>query len=133
MYITPKVKTNDSQEFMYIALSLLSSRYDKSVLPEILFLLSSEQFIDLVKVFGGKSVRFPTPLELSKELLSSVAAYHRKVHGYSWSKIGKIMDLDGRTLRGIKNRVQRWEDWLEEEKMDLPDLLNRDKSNENNR
>lgn len=112
-------------EFMYIALSILSSRYENSILPDILFLVSSEQLVNIIRALGGKSVRIPSSNEFSIDLLAAVAAYHSKVNGYSFDKISKIMNIDGRTMRAISRRLEHWEEWMESEGVVMPLLTKR--------
>ena len=110
-------------DFVYIALSLLASREEKSIIPEVMFLISPQQVIDLIRAFGGRTVKIPTVSDFSKDLTSAIAAYHRKVNEWSWNKIGKMMDLDGRTLNSIQRRVEHWEEWMKQEQMSFPELL----------
>lgn len=110
-------------DFMIIALSMLASKHENSLLPEVMFLMNPQQVIDLIRVFGGSSVYIPSSKEFSKDLTSAVIAYHKHVNRYSYSKIRKLMELDGRTMRYLEYNVDQWEKWLKENDMRIPSVL----------
>ena len=69
--------TNE-RDFIYIALSVLASQNDDTFIPELLFLVSPEQAMNLMRAFGGERLYVPTPKEFSRDLMAAVVAYHQK-------------------------------------------------------
>lgn len=117
-------------DFMIIALSMLASKHENSLLPEVMFLMDPQQVIDLIRVFGGSTVYVPSSKEFAKDLTSAVIAYHKHVNRYSYSKIRKLMDLDGRAMRYLERNVDQWETWLRENDMKIPSILTEDRNDD---
>src|SRR5215210_3530140 len=91
----------------YIALSLLCSR-QSSLIPELLYILSPQQITNLIKVFSGEPLRIPTVDEFSRDLMTSLAAYHIVVEGKSWDWFQLNYSLDGNYINSVKSRLNKW-------------------------
>src|SRR5918997_3489949 len=78
----------------YIALSILCSR-QRSLIPELLYILSPQQITTFIKVFSGETLKSPTVDEFSRDLMTSLAAYHVIVEGKSWDWFKLKYSLDG--------------------------------------
>src|SRR6476469_3385063 len=78
----------------YIALSILCSR-QKSLTPEPFYIFSPQQITTFIKVFSGETLKIPTVDEFSRDLMTSLAAYHIVVEGESWDWFQLKYSLDG--------------------------------------
>jgi hypothetical protein len=92
---------------VYMALSILCSNQN-SLVPEILYILSPKQIIEFIKVFGGETLRVPTPGEFGRDMMASLACYHILVEKRSWDWIALKYNIDGNYLRSMKNRLEDW-------------------------
>ena len=102
-----KDRIDPNSSVVYIALSILCSR-QSSLIPEILYILSPDQIIDFITVFGGEELRIPTSQEFRKDLMVALVSYHVIVEEKSWDWIALKYNLDGNLIRTIKIRVQNW-------------------------
>src|SRR3954452_18526464 len=91
----------------YIALSLLCSR-QSSLIPELLYILSPQQITTFIKVFSGEKLRIPTVDEFSRDLMTSLAAYHIVVEVKSWDWFQLNYSLDGNYTNSVKSRLDKW-------------------------
>src|SRR3954471_17681045 len=92
---------------VYIALSVLCSR-QKSLIPELLYILSPQQITNFIKVFSGEKLRIPTVDEFSRVLMTSLAAYHIVVEGKSWDWFQLNYSLDGNYINSVRSRLNKW-------------------------
>jgi hypothetical protein len=91
----------------YIALSILCSR-QKSLIPELLYILSPQQITNFIKVFSGETLKIPTVDEFRRDLMASLAVYHIVVEGKSWDWFQLKYSLDGNYINSIKSRLGKW-------------------------
>ena len=92
---------------VYIALSVLCSR-QKSLIPELLYILSPQQITTFIKVFSGEKLRIPTVDEFSRDLMASLAAFHIVVEGKSWDWFQLKYSFDGNYMNSVKYRMNNW-------------------------
>src|SRR3954451_23595955 len=92
---------------VYIALSVLCSR-QSSLIPELLYILSPQQITTFIKVFSGETLRIPTVDQFSRDLMTSLAAYHIVVEGKSWDWFQLKYSLDGNYINSVKSRLNNW-------------------------
>ena len=110
-------------DILYVALSVLSYRSPNSVIPEVLLFLTSEQVMTFLQVFGGKTIKVPTPKELSKSLQIAIAAHMRLHKKYTWPKIEEELGIDGRRSRAYKAKIDKWLEHIEREGIEIPGIL----------
>ena len=55
----------DSTEFFALGLSMLEQTGKTNLIPELMQLLTPKQVIMLTQVYGGKTLRIPSPKELA--------------------------------------------------------------------
>src|SRR3954451_1419710 len=92
---------------VYIALSLLCSRQN-SLISELLYIFSPQQITTFIKVFSGETLRIPTVDQFSRDLMTSLAAYHIVVEGNSWDWFQLKYSLDGNYINSVKSRLDKW-------------------------
>ena len=113
MKITDELE--EDRRFFYIALSMLMSNNKNSVLPELLYFMSTEQILLLLETFGGKRVYVPNNNEFGESLLAAIATYYVHVHEYSWSSIQQNFDISGHQLNRIRKLSEQWSEYIETE------------------
>ena len=91
----------------YIALSILCSR-QRSLIPELLYILSPQQITTFIKVFSGETLKIPTVDEFSRDLMTSLAVYHIVVEGKSWDWFKLHYSLDSNYINSVKSRLDNW-------------------------
>lgn len=109
--------------FFFIAMSMLLSRNENSIIPESLYFLEPDQILKLAQTYGGSRVYIPTPKEIGMELLGALAAYYRFSRGMSWDVIQEKLRVDGRTMNGLKTRITEWQEKMTELGVDTSDAL----------
>jgi hypothetical protein len=102
-----KDRIDPGSSIVYMALSVLCMSQD-SLVPEILYMLSPEQVINFIRVFGGETLRIPTSEEFNKDLMVALACYHVVVQEKSWDWIALQYNMDGNSVRGLKVRTENW-------------------------
>lgn len=107
----PKSPDDPNSPVVYIALSLLCSNQN-SLVPEILYLLNPDQIISFIKIFGGETLRIPTPSEFGRDMTAALACYHVMVEDKSFDWVAMKYDIDGNYMRSIKNRLEVWSNTL---------------------
>ena len=105
--ISENDELDPNSSIAYIALSILCSR-QKSLIPELLYILSPQQITTFIKVFSGQTLRMPTVDEFSRDLMTSLAAYHIVVEGKSWDWFRLKYSLDGNYMNSVKSRLDKW-------------------------
>ena len=98
------MKLDSNSSIAYIALSVLCSR-QKSLSA---YLLSPQQITTFIKVFSGETLKIPTVDEFSRDLMTSLAAYHIVVKGKSWDWFRLKYSGDGNYINSIKSRLNNW-------------------------
>ena len=102
-------KINSQDALVYTALSMLckSGAY-KAFVPEILFVLPKDTLTDFIKVFGGETIRIPTPEKFAEDLQIAVIAYYKVVEAQPDKWIKENFNLDGNKYRKINCRIDKW-------------------------
>ena len=111
---------SEKSEFFYIALSIFLSREEKSVIPEIMTFMSSEQVMNFIKIFGGYTVKVPSEKEFSNDLYAAIIIYYRCSEKLSWGAIQNKLKLSARKLNYVKKSIIRWINFLEKEGLKSP-------------
>jgi len=82
------------------------------VLPELLMTMGIENTINLIKYFGGQTVRIPSHEEMYKSFLVIVCFYKKEIEGKSWTDIKKEVKVDinshalGKIVKSIGDRIK---------------------------
>jgi hypothetical protein len=97
----------DSNAILYIAMSFLSSKKN-SLIPELLAILDIEQISTFIKMYGGESLKIPSPEEFHKDLIAATAAYYIIAENRDWTWIAEKYDLNGHEIRSIRTTLERW-------------------------
>jgi hypothetical protein len=75
-------------------------------LNEILNQFGTRIFIDLLDIFEGKTIRFPTRKEIKDLIISALCYYYKEVENKSWEEVKEILYIqENSTIQyGIKVR-----------------------------
>lgn len=99
----------NSSGLIYLALSILYSRDNSAIVPEICYFLKVDQIMTFIKMFGGSKIYIPTADEFHRDLQSILYVYHTITENMSDEKFAIKYDLDGYKMRAIKIRAEQWQ------------------------
>jgi hypothetical protein len=78
----------DEQNSLFSALSLVFYHNVKfSEIYDVYKLLGIENFVKLIHLLDGRTVRLPTSEELRESILLSLCFYYREIEGLEWNEI----------------------------------------------
>jgi hypothetical protein len=81
-------KPVDEQNSLFSALSLVFYHNVKfSEIYDVYKLLGIENFVKLIHLLDGRTVRLPTSEELRESILLSLCFYYREIEGLEWNEI----------------------------------------------
>jgi hypothetical protein len=101
--------------FFYLALCYFMSKNSASILPESLYIMSPDQILKFIDVYGGSSIRVPSRKELGEDLHVVIALYYKHKLGINWIQIQNKMNLTEVKLAQMKKKVAEFENVLENE------------------
>jgi hypothetical protein len=79
---------DDPQSDLFRAIALVFYHNEKlSDIYDACKLLGTDDFIRLVHLFDGRTVRFPTAAELKDAIILSLCFYYREVEGLAWEEV----------------------------------------------
>jgi len=89
-----------------------------SILPELFSTLGIDTTINLIKYFGGESIKIPSHEEMVQSFLIIICYYKKKIENKDWLQIKEEinMDISPHTLGKIIERID------EKLKIDINDL-----------
>jgi hypothetical protein len=104
-------------------MSILYSRNEGNLLPELLMVMDLDDILKIVDIYGGKLIRIPEKEDLLKEL--QVVVYYYLVHclRVSNSDIQKILKITPNQARGIEDKILSWIAFLKRNNLLLPEGL----------
>lgn len=75
-------------------------------LNEIFNRFGIQIFIELLDIFNGRTIRFPTRKELKDLIIASLCYYYKEIEGKQWDEIKELLSIqDNHTIQyGIKVR-----------------------------
>jgi hypothetical protein len=83
-----KPAVNNQQSDLFRAIALVFYHNEKlSDIYDAYKLLGVENFVRLIHLFDGRSVRFPTSAELKDAIILSLCFYYREVEGLTWEEV----------------------------------------------
>jgi hypothetical protein len=83
-----KPVTSNQQSDLYRAIALVFYHNEKlSDIFDVYKLLGVENFVRLIHLFDGRTVRFPTSAELKEAIILSLCFYYREIEKLEWNEI----------------------------------------------
>lgn len=101
------------EDIFSVATALLYTLKDTpqySIMSELFYILDYENFIKLIKYFGGRTIKVPSSEEISEMLKVLLLYQYREVEEYKWSeclKMAGISEEESRVYRGRLNFLIR--------------------------
>jgi len=83
-----KPAADSRQSDLYRAIALVFYHNEKlSDIYDAYKLLGVENFVRLIHLFDGRTVRFPTSTELKEAIILSLCFYYREIEGLTWEEV----------------------------------------------
>ena len=83
-----KPTATNQQSDLFRAIALVFHHNEKiSDIYDAYKLLGVENFVRLVHLFDGKTVRFPTSTELKEAIILALCFYYKETEGLSWDEV----------------------------------------------
>jgi hypothetical protein len=82
----PAVENQQSDLFRAIALVFYHNE-KLSDIYDVYKLLGVENFVRLIHLFDGRTIRFPTSMELKEAIILSLCFYYKEIEGLTWEEI----------------------------------------------
>ncbi len=82
-----------------------------NILPELFTTLGVDTTINMIKYFGGETIRIPSHEDMYQSFLIIICYYKKKVEGKSWDEIKKEINIDisphtlGKIIELIDGRI----------------------------
>jgi hypothetical protein len=93
-------KTKD-QDLLFLSAIIINIMHQgekmekkNSVLPELFSTMGVDNTINLIKYFGGETIKIPTHEEMYTSFLMIVCYYKKKIENKSWEDIQTDLNLD---------------------------------------
>lgn len=102
------VELGQSAEFFFVALTTLQQAGRTNLIPELLQLLTPRQLMQLVQVYGGKTLKLPTPRELSHALKLGLFIYKLDFLQQGEKSVIAELDLTPEELVKLQTGRQEW-------------------------
>jgi hypothetical protein len=85
-------KPVDEQNSLFSAVALVFYHNTKfSEIYDVYKLLGMENFVKLIHLLDGRTVRLPTSAELQESILMALCFYYREVEGLDWDEVHSMI------------------------------------------
>ena len=101
------------EDLFAVATALLYTLKDSpkySTMSELFYILDYENFIRLIKYFGGKEIRVPSSEEIGDMMKTLLLYQYREVEGYSWEEAlikSEVPESESKSARYKVNELSR--------------------------
>ena len=102
------VELGQSAEFFFVALTTLQQTGKTNLIPELLQILTPRQLMQMVQVYGGKTIKLPSPRELSYALKLGLYIYKTDFLHQGEKAIVAELDLTPEELTRLKAGREEW-------------------------
>jgi hypothetical protein len=102
------ISLDESQEYFFVAMSMLYQRSKTNILPEMLQIITPTQMMQLVQLYGGKDVKLPAPKELSVALKASLFIYRVDFLLKNEAKVIEELELKAEELTAVRRAREDW-------------------------
>jgi hypothetical protein len=110
-----KTKSEDLLFLSAVIINILNEaeklKKECSILPELFTTLGVDTTINMIKYFGGETIRVPSHEEMHRAFLVIVCYYKKKIEDKSWDDIKKELSIDisphtlGKLIELIDGRI----------------------------
>lgn len=102
------VELGQSAEFFFVALTALQQAGKTNLIPELLQILTPRQLMQIVQVYGGKTIKLPSSRELSHALKLGLYIYKADFLNQGEKAIVAELDLTPEELNRLKAGRNEW-------------------------
>ena len=102
------VELGQSAEFFFVALTTLQQAGKTNLIPELLQILTPRQLMQIVQVYGGKTIKLPSSRELSYALKLGLYIYKADFLNQGEKAIAAELDLTPEELNRLKTGRNEW-------------------------
>lgn len=107
--------------FLFLSLSVLESQGFPG-LSALISVIGPHNFMKLIKIYSGGSIKVPTARELSRGIISAIYIYHKYVEPIPEEVFLKRYDVD-MNLNVLHTMVRKWEEYMKKQNVDINILL----------
>lgn len=112
------LKTDPTKEVIADILRLLLfKRADKNeallALIEVYDLVGFDRFVDLVSIFSGLTISFPSKEEFKETIQLAISYYYKTIEGKNWSEIKELMGVDDLPTIQLGIQIQSFQSFLQ--------------------
>ncbi len=110
--------TDPAKELIADILRLqLFKRADKDesllTLVEVYDLVGFDRFVDLISIFNGLTIQFPSKEEFKETIQLAISYYYRTVEGKSWTEIKDLMGVEDLPTIRFGIHINQFQTFLE--------------------
>ena len=108
-------KKSDSEiELIFEIVSLIMNNGNSDNVQNLYALLDLENFIRVITLFDGKTVKFPSKQSLKETFIWALCYYYKEIKNLSWKEIEKLIPYEISTISyGI--RIKQLNKYIEKE------------------
>lgn len=112
---------NSEKSFMFLALSVLEARGNTG-LPALMSVIGLNNFLKLVRIYSGGTLKVPTTRELSQSIIAALYIYHKYAEPIPENEFLKKYNVDI-SIKVLHSIVEKWEDYAEKQGINIKLLL----------
>lgn len=89
-----KKEVTDTEQILQLVPLILHQNGRDSDLGDVYRLLGLEKFSQLVTLLDGRTIKFPTTIEIQETIVLAFCYYYKEVKGLGWEEIRAIIPWD---------------------------------------
>jgi len=98
---------------LFLLLSYSNFKKESTIFPEILYVLEKEDFMNLLDLFGGKTVKIPSKSELLKDLKFIKYFCYKFLYQYEKENIKNKMSISEKSVESYEKSYKDFLSYLE--------------------
>ncbi len=107
-------KSDTEIELIFEIVSLIMNNGTSDNVQNLYSLLDLENFIRVITLFDGKTVKFPSKQSLKETFIWALCYYYKEIKGFTWKEIEKLIPYEISTISyGI--RIKQLNKYIEKE------------------
>lgn len=107
-------KSDTEIELIFEIVSLIMNNGNSDNVQNLYSLLDLENFIRVVTLFDGKTIKFPSKQSLKETFIWALCYYYKEIKNLSWKEIEKLIPYEISTISyGI--RIKQLNKYIEKE------------------
>ena len=107
-------KSDTEIELIFEIVSLIMNNGSNDNVQNLYSLLDLENFIRVITLFDGKTIKFPSKQSLKETFIWALCYYYKEIKGMSWKEIEKLIPYEISTISyGV--RIKQLNKYIEKE------------------